>query len=272
MSVVTRKIALLKTQEYFNKISSVSSDIKDKRSVFNFVEGIHDLGLWDSMVCWPLTSSQNAGVGNTAFSLGGLGTFDGTLVNGPTWGADGITSTGGSSTPHINTTGRNRSLYSERSILVVVKPTAYSADDSFFGTSNYGLQYGGAGGGIHMYRIGGNNNSATIQGGTFSSFQYTTATTTIPNGGFATFVSVISGGLIKAKTNSDLFQTNNNVVSPIIDTNSLKLMCNGSAETIRGLVGTMSFALDSDTGLSQSRADSIISLYKSTLGQGLGLP
>ena len=90
MSVVTRKIALLKTQEYFNKISSVSSDVKDKRSVFNFVEGIHDLGLWDSMVCWPLRSSQNAGVGNTAFSLGGLGTFDGTLVNGPTWGINGV--------------------------------------------------------------------------------------------------------------------------------------------------------------------------------------
>lgn len=94
MSVVTRKIALLKTQEYFNKISSVSSDVKDKRSVFNFVEGIHDLGLWDSMVCWPLRSSQNAGVGNTAFSLGGLGTFDGTLINNPSWSTTGMVTNG----------------------------------------------------------------------------------------------------------------------------------------------------------------------------------
>jgi hypothetical protein len=91
MSVVTSKIALLKTQEYFNKISSVSSGTKDKESVFKFVEGIHDLGLWDSMVCWPLRSAQNAGTGSTAYSLGGLGTYNGTLINGPTWGVDGVT-------------------------------------------------------------------------------------------------------------------------------------------------------------------------------------
>jgi hypothetical protein len=42
------------------------------------------------MVCWPLRSSQNAGGGTTAFSLGGLGRFDGTLVNAPVWGANGI--------------------------------------------------------------------------------------------------------------------------------------------------------------------------------------
>jgi hypothetical protein len=28
--------------------------------------------------------------GSTAYSLGGLGTYNGTLVNGPTWGADGV--------------------------------------------------------------------------------------------------------------------------------------------------------------------------------------
>ena len=90
MPVSSSKIVLLETQEYFNKISSVATDIKDKESVFKFVEGIFDLGLWDSMICWPLRSSQNAGVGNTVYSLGGLGTYNGTLVNGPTWGADGI--------------------------------------------------------------------------------------------------------------------------------------------------------------------------------------
>lgn len=91
MSVVTKQIALLKTQEYFNKIASISSETKDKRGVFKFVEGILDLGLWDSMVCWPLRSSQNAGTGNTAFPLGGLGAFNGTFVNSATWNSDGTT-------------------------------------------------------------------------------------------------------------------------------------------------------------------------------------
>ena len=271
MSVVTQQIALLKTQEYFNKIASVSSETKDKRSVFKFVEGVYDLGLWNSMVCWPLRSSQNAGVGNTAFSLGGLGTYNGTLVNGPAWGLDGVTSAGGISTPHINTTGRNRSSYTDRSILIVVKPTANSSDDSFFGTSNYGLQYGGSGSGVHMYRLAGTD-VVGLQGGAYSNFEYVDAQTTIPNGNFATFTAAISGGLVKAKTNSETFRVNNNIIAPITDTNSLKFLSNGSAETIRGLVGTMSFALDSDVGFSQLQADSIIALYKSTLGQDLGLP
>jgi hypothetical protein len=57
----------------------------------DFVVGIKELGLWNNMVCWPLRSAQNAGTGTTAYSLGGAGTFNGTLTNGPTWGTDGIT-------------------------------------------------------------------------------------------------------------------------------------------------------------------------------------
>ena len=59
-------------------------------SLNSFVRGIKDLGLFSNMVCWPLRSAQNAGTGTTAYSLGGLGTFDGTLTNGPTWETDGV--------------------------------------------------------------------------------------------------------------------------------------------------------------------------------------
>ena len=62
-----------------------------RQQISRFVTGIKDLGLWSSMVCWPLRSSQNAGTGTTAYSLGGLGTYNGTLSNGPTWGVDGLT-------------------------------------------------------------------------------------------------------------------------------------------------------------------------------------
>ena len=61
-----------------------------RQQISRFVTGIKDLGLYNNMVCWPLRSSQNAGTGTTAYSLGGLGTFNGTLTNGPTWGVDGI--------------------------------------------------------------------------------------------------------------------------------------------------------------------------------------
>ncbi|NBW19865.1 MAG: hypothetical protein EBR82_69015 [Caulobacteraceae bacterium] len=67
------------------------SGASDRAALSAFVRGVKDLGLWESMVCWPLRSSQNAGTGTTAYSLGGLGTFNGTLTNGPTWGVDGVT-------------------------------------------------------------------------------------------------------------------------------------------------------------------------------------
>ena len=67
-----------------------ASGATDRAALNFFVKGIKRLGLWNDMVCWPLRSAQNAGTGSTAYSLGGLGTYNGTLVNGPTWGADGV--------------------------------------------------------------------------------------------------------------------------------------------------------------------------------------
>jgi hypothetical protein len=80
-----------------------TSGATDVAAVSAFVKGVKDLGLWEDMVCWPLRSTQNAGTGTTAYSLGGLGTHNGTLVNGPTWGADGITFANASS-QYITTT------------------------------------------------------------------------------------------------------------------------------------------------------------------------
>jgi hypothetical protein len=55
-----------------------------------FVVGIKRMGLWNQMVCWPMRSTQNAGRGSTVYSLGGLGTFNGTLINATMWDQRGI--------------------------------------------------------------------------------------------------------------------------------------------------------------------------------------
>jgi hypothetical protein len=79
----------LDVQGYLN-VCNISA-ATPRQQIRDFAKGVNDLGLWNSMVCWPLRSSQNYGSGTTAFSLGGLGTYNGTLTNGPTWGSDGIT-------------------------------------------------------------------------------------------------------------------------------------------------------------------------------------
>lgn len=79
----------LDVQGYLNTCNITDSTARQQ--IRDFAKGVNDLSLWNSMVCWPLRSSQNAETGDTMFSLGGLGTFNGTMVNGPTRGSDGMT-------------------------------------------------------------------------------------------------------------------------------------------------------------------------------------
>ena len=78
----------LDVQAYLNTCNITSAT--PRKQIRDFAKGVNDLGLWNSMVCWPLRSSQNYGSGATAYSLGGLGTYNGTLVNGPTFEAAGL--------------------------------------------------------------------------------------------------------------------------------------------------------------------------------------
>jgi hypothetical protein len=65
------------------------TDATAKSQINDFVKGVKSLGLYNNMVCWPLRSSQNAGTGTTAYSLGGLGTYNGTLTGSSSWSESG---------------------------------------------------------------------------------------------------------------------------------------------------------------------------------------
>jgi hypothetical protein len=62
----------------------------DVSAINAWVVGLKAMGIWQTSVCWPMRSTQNYGTGTSLKSLGGLGSYDGTLTNGPTWGGDGI--------------------------------------------------------------------------------------------------------------------------------------------------------------------------------------
>ena len=76
--------------------------VNPRQQLVDFCVGLKAMGIWDTSVFWPLRSHQNVGNGTSALSLGGLGTFDGTLVNGPTWGTDGLTMNGTSQYVEFN--------------------------------------------------------------------------------------------------------------------------------------------------------------------------
>ena len=107
----------LDVQAYLNTCNITSAT--PRKQIRDFSAGVNDLGLWNSMVCWPLRSSQNYGSGTTAFSLGGLGTFNGTLTNGPTWGADGLTNSesGRITTSYLSPAGAQAHIFVGNSVL-----------------------------------------------------------------------------------------------------------------------------------------------------------
>jgi hypothetical protein len=90
------------TRRYVKRVKNAGKILEGSSviDIDDFVTGCKDLGVWNSVVCWPLRSPQNTGT-NTVLSLGGLGTYDGTVSNNPTWGVEGLLL---SSTTRITTT------------------------------------------------------------------------------------------------------------------------------------------------------------------------
>jgi hypothetical protein len=229
---------------------AAASGATDIDAISDFAKGVKRLGLWNNMVCWPLRSTQNAGTGTTAYSLGGLGTFNGTLVNGPTWGADGVVFVSGSSQaitlPAVSLVGDYMQASAQAAPsgnlrvtnFVDVGPTGIGLWAGF--GNNYYWDGRPSGGGSTVRLIGG-----TV--GTAMQFNLGTATTA----GMQFFVngsSILSNATSTALSSSvkSSFRINDNFGN-----------------------GTIAFVLMAQ---SVTGASSLHNLYKATLGTGLGLP
>jgi hypothetical protein len=161
--VVSQQKWELDTQAYLN-VCNITAELP-RQQIRDFAKGINDLGLWNSMVCWPLRSSQNAGVVLTAYSLGGLGRFDGTLVGGPTWGADGIVFDG--SDDRVTMTVPYSSIGCE---FVDFTSSASIASAGLFDRSGTGLHYFRQSGGVYVFGIYNAGNNPVNSGISWTSF------------------------------------------------------------------------------------------------------
>ena len=113
------------------------TDTTAKVQINAFVKGVKDLGLYNNMVSWPLRSAQNAGTGLIAYSLGGLGTFDGTFAGAtlPTWETNGVNFT--NDTPAKITTSLAQGSSDDINIFAVVECNAFvSTANAICGTRN----------------------------------------------------------------------------------------------------------------------------------------
>jgi hypothetical protein len=249
-----------------------ASGATDIQGINDFVKGIKALGLWSSMVCWPLRSSQNAGTGSTAYSLGGLGTYNGTLINGPTWGADGVSF--GGNTQRIEYSPQFAVDFTEGGYSVHAVWSGLGVNVSSF--EGAFVLFGSTGSVV----VGIQNTITTgVNGGTtwlpesrnYNGRRYYNAGANLP----------ISGN-VGYGWNADTLtlQTNgvdlpiNNLVTSTPTNGNYTLQTAGRNNTTAAATSRVSYlmAISPNVGMTSASMTALYNLAKSTLGQGLGLP
>jgi hypothetical protein len=234
-----------------------ASGATDVWNIQQFVKGVKDLGLWDDMVCWPLRSSQNAGTGTTAYSLGGLGTYNGTLVNGPTWGSDGVTFDATNDRLDLPTIAATAStLYS------VFAATSFASLQGLIVDGKVGVLLG-TGGGTSV-------SAADLNAGNIAVFVIGSTLTVNNFASVSASFSATSGNTDARLYRNGAFVSSGNRTLTSTDTGTRVGARAASAQWFFG--GTMATSVLFSSVLTDQQCSDFNTLYKSTLGTGLSLP
>ena len=229
------------------------TDATAKNQINAFVKGTKDLNLYNSMVCWPLRSAQNKGSGTTAYSLGGLGTYNASLVSGPTWSTDGVITTL-AATSKITTATPNNLLFANGTLAYVTK------FETTFAGPYYHFWFPGA-----FQFIGFTGNALlqpTIQGGANQAI--TTIDSPSPSTGAFEFKAFsINGSNVVANRNGS-------TTTSVAQTQTPSTV--STAHTLSNADATASIGWLFSASLSNAQMVSLYTLYKNTMGTGLSLP
>jgi hypothetical protein len=248
----------------------VTTTENSRQLINNFVKGIKSLGLWNSMVCWPLRSSQNAGSGLTARSLGGLGTFDGTLAGGtlPSWTANGLSLAASSQmNASVTTVPENVTL-----LFAAAGNGTQTAFAQYFGLQNASAWS------ANEARIQDGLNNNGITNNQRNSVINANSGAISPNPFNSPAFSFVSGSLNQAGSLLNVRNLNTGAASSATPsatgTNTLnRLQLNGrwDGSLALGTPHTAAFC-GYITPASDGQVSAIYSLYRNTLGIGLALP
>ena len=252
---------------YFVRASVTNSTAKTQ--INEFVVGVKALGLWNNMVCWPLRSAQNAGTGLTAYSLGGLQISNATLTNAG-WTSEGVSF---SSAQYMSSNLTN--IAKDITLFVSAK-----GNGSSYGSFPWiGGVYNPSGYSVSNIAVGNGSTNANVplvvaQPSGFLS------TAEVANGlsGASSFVAL--SGSYKRNAVFNVRNVSASTVatqgSYLVDeaTTLTKMILNGRWEGASVSQGNP--IIPSFYAIITPNCDSVISsfysLYKTTLGTGLGLP
>lgn len=244
------------------------TDATAKNQINAFVKGMKGLGLYSNMLSWPLRSAQNAGTGSTAYSLGGLQTANATLVNGSTWTANGTPfTTSQYANATISEPGQDLTLL----LVAAGSGASFGSFPQYFGVQDPNTYVG------NQIRLGSNGANTIIS--TFhsnSAGQFITGN--IASGLNASTSFIFISGSAKTSTVLNIKRLDSPTESSgspaTAGTATLtRMQLNGRWTGSLGLGAEITCAFCAIIAPNiDSTESSLYTLYKNTLGTGLGLP
>lgn len=80
------------TRQYLRRLYSYGRELRgeDINDIDEFIKGLKQLNLWNNCLVWPTASNLNVSFGSTVLNFGGLGLYNGLLINGGSWSPMGI--------------------------------------------------------------------------------------------------------------------------------------------------------------------------------------
>jgi hypothetical protein len=243
-----------------------------------FTRGMKALGLWQNTVAWAMRNYQNAGIGSTVYSMGGLGIFNGTAQNSPTWDISGLYFSGNIARPRMIVSNLAQTNYRQKTLFVagLTEPgtTANGGERGHFITTwNAPTRYGqfgtfrgmGFGGFDQQSECGDTNpSSTTTWSQTNSLLEYNK---------YHTHALVFNSGALLAYKNGSFANSNSTFGSPaILSDQGFTFMDDGN-DTYGYSKGYVGFGCCfNNIALNAFQISSLNNLVKSTLGFNLGLP
>jgi hypothetical protein len=259
------------------------TDATAKSQINAFVKGVKDLGLYNNMVSWPLRSAQNAGTGSTAYSLGGLGIFNATKTAGISWQSNGLLANTASQSVSFSNP-LDLAAINTASLFAVLDATSNTGSGWFsnlFAIRTDGVNPNNKGLKFLLYSDASSN---TLEGGGSNIFPDNGELKRSYNRGAGAYIGTgfhSLGVSIQANPNTVEFTYDGSSQGSLADTTTSTTFINvGSSNYFLGtsdfsgnvLTMTGSFYSVFNTYLSNSVRTSLSTLYKITLGDGLGLP
>jgi len=259
------------------------TDATAKSQINGFVMGMKDLGLYNNMVSWPLRSAQNAGTGATAYSLGGLGIFDGTKTADISWQSNGLLANTASQNVSFSNP-LDLSAINSASLFAVLDATSNTGSGWFsnlFSIRTDGVNPNNKGLKFLLYSDVASNN---LEAGGTTIFPDANELKREYNRGSGAYIGTgfhSLGVSIQANPNAVEFTYDGSLQGALADSTTSTAFVNvGSSNSFLGtsdfsgnvLTMTGSFYSVFNTYLSNSVRTSLSTLYKITLGDGLGLP